>query len=205
MPLTTIDQLVTIEQCEEALQFACYQQKNLLWKKMGLELKIERRQNAMSALDTKLRRKKAQLDIVTFRAGEGGDESIDFEKRGLELEIAVLEARRLKLDPNWLVEKELMIESLTFALQGVSLSVLELETHLARLKKSSDAGQVKPEIESVKPEVKPVESEPGTVKAETATEQPDCFAELVSEQEVVSDIKVSPPQPVSGDEILSPS
>src|SRR5690606_20425932 len=56
----------------------------------------------------------------------------------LEYELALLESRKDKLKPQWLVEKELRLRCIDAAIEQVSLSILELETHKAALQKQAE-------------------------------------------------------------------
>ncbi|SDE31904.1 hypothetical protein, partial [Niabella drilacis] len=134
--LTLLSHLTEIPQCDAVLKQAYRQQKTLQWKKLGLELQIERRLDAIAAMGEKIRSKELELDHARNVAAPLPQTGPDPVK-GLELEIAMLNAREKKLHPQWVVEKEWRLRCVEAGLEEISLLILELETHKAQLQKQA--------------------------------------------------------------------
>lgn len=142
MPALSLHHLTTIDQCDAALKHARTERKTLLWKKLGLELQIERRLDAMAALEEKMLVKKTELAIASDTVARVPATSPLYrkyldDKLHAEWEITMLEVRRNRLKPAWLVEKEWRLQCIEAALEQVSLAVLTLETHKAGLQKQA--------------------------------------------------------------------
>ncbi len=138
----SLDRLTRMDDCEAALKFACREQKTLLWKKLGLELQIERRLDKLAALERTLGVKKMEASIAGGTASQIPETSPMYKKYTddrvrLEWELAMLEIRIKALKPSWLLEKELRLQCIEAALQQVSLLILELEAHKLVLQKQA--------------------------------------------------------------------
>jgi len=151
----SLHQLATPSQCDAALKQAYKQQKTLQWKKMGLELKIENHLDDLAVIEAALYQNRMDLMMIGQKIS-GVPEALAATRKKWETSrtrfgyrIEILEYRKEKLQPERLLESELLLQCLEAGLEQVSLAILELETHKARLLKATPAT---PESETVSPE-----------------------------------------------------
>lgn len=169
-----LNQLTDITHCNEILEDAYLEQKSLLWKKLGLELQIERRQRAMKATTAKLQSKKEERDYnrnVAIGLGEThpGQKGYLNTVTRAEYELAMLEDRSMKQEPKWLVEKALQLNCIAAGLEELSLRILELEAHKVGLQKQAAAEAVPAEVPAAAGED---HAEPGLVEPPVVSDPP---------------------------------
>ncbi|MGJ7033649.1 hypothetical protein [Niabella hirudinis] len=139
----SLSQVTNLSECDASLKQAYRTQKTFLWKKLGLELQIERHLDAVSEIDDLLYRKGVELQQVSLNIEdlpEKARKKREHEQARLQLDILLLEERREKRQPERLVEKETRLLCLEVSLDQLSLVILELETHKIRLQKEAAAG-----------------------------------------------------------------
>ncbi|WP_300598314.1 hypothetical protein [Niabella sp.] len=158
--LSLFSRLTSIPLCDDALKQAYRDQKTLLWKKLGLELQIERRLDRLAATEAQLRSKELALEHASNVAAQLEETHPEREEyldaaTGFRHQVALLEIRIQKLPPQWLTQKELQLQYINAALEKLSLLILELETHKAGILKQ-EAAEPQPTTPTVSPEGPPV-------------------------------------------------
>ncbi|WP_300596951.1 hypothetical protein [Niabella sp.] len=152
--------ITNISQCEDILKQTYRDQKTLLWKKLGLELQIERRLDHLAATKDQLRSKELELEharnvAAQLEEHDPGREAYLHSATGFQYQAALLEIRIEKMRPQWLLRKETQLACIEVSLEKMTLLILELETHKAWLLKQAALEQPVAEAPIAEPEEQP--------------------------------------------------
>lgn len=190
----SLDQLATVSQCEAALKQAYKKQKTLQWKKMGLELKIENHLDELAVIETAIYENQADLMLVNQTINNIPEAPVAEQKKWeksrtrFQYRAQVLEYRKGKLQPERLLENELLLLCIEASLAQLAPAILELETHKARLLKVAAAA---PEMTSHENQAAPVIFQ--VLKAPAAQKQAASYIQKINPGGKIADPEGSAP------------